>query len=282
MKKLFISTTFAKDKSKISDVLSICKKNSMNNIELGSNHSYENNYLKLLKGLNFSYLIHNYFPIPKKSFVVNIASKNKSIRNKSLKHAFKAIKLCKKINAKLYTIHPGFLEDPISSNQSKTNYDFVWKKKKGNHNYLKSFNLMVNSLKKITKFAKKNQVKIAIETEGSIKKRNFLMMQEPEEYNKLFGYFKPGEIGINLNIGHLNLAAKAFKFSKFKFVELIKPYILALEISHNNGLEDQHLPIKKKGWYWKILKDCELKNTYKILEFRNTDIQKIKKVINLF
>ena len=26
------------------------------------------------------------------------------------------------------------------------------------------------------------------------------MMQEPEEYNKLFGYFKPGEIGINLNI----------------------------------------------------------------------------------
>ena len=54
----------------------------MNNIELSSNHSYENNYLKLLKGLNFSYLIHNYFPIPKKSFVVNIASKNKSIRNK--------------------------------------------------------------------------------------------------------------------------------------------------------------------------------------------------------
>ena len=32
---------------------------------------------------------------------------------------------------------------------------------------------MVNSLKKITKFAKKNQVKIAIETEGSIK-REFL------------------------------------------------------------------------------------------------------------
>tara|TARA_B100001121_G_C18688425_1_gene621824 strand:+ start:534 stop:1385 length:852 start_codon:yes stop_codon:yes gene_type:complete len=281
-KNLFISTTFAKDNSKISDVLSICEKNGIKQIELGSNHSYDKNCLKNLKKLKFDYLVHNYFPIPKKNFVVNIASQNRFTREKSVKHAFKAIKFCKKINAKLYTIHPGFLEDPISPNKTKTNYDFIWKKKRENLNYPKSFELMINSLRRISAFAKKNKIKIAIETEGSIKKSKLLLMQKPVEYKNFFKYFKPSEVGVNLNIGHLNLSSKAFNFSRLKFFQLIKPYLLAIELSHNNGKEDQHLPIKKNTWYWKILKNYNLKKTYKILEFRNTKIKTIKKVSDYF
>ena len=43
---------------------------------------------------------------------------------------------------------------------------------------------MVNSLKN-TKYAKNKNVKIAIETEGSIQKKNFLLMQKPREFEKL-------------------------------------------------------------------------------------------------
>ena len=121
-----------------------------------------------------------------------------------------------------------------------------------------------------------------LETEGSYNKSGFLLMQRPEEYKRLFKYFKPKELGINLNIGHLNLASKAFNFSKTKFVDNLKPYILAIELSHNNGIEDEHLPLKKKGWYWKIIKDPYFNKVYKILEFRNTNIKKIKKTIKLF
>ncbi len=279
MKNLFVSTTFAKDKSKISHVLSICKKKGLNNLELGSNHTFEKNYLKILKKKNFTYLIHNYFPIPKKSFVVNIASQNKSIRNKSLRHAFKAIRLCKQVDAKLYTIHPGFLEDPISSNLNKDDYDFIWKKKKIKSNYSKGFRFMIGSLKQIAKFAKKNKVKLAIETEGSIDKKNFLIMQKPREYSEFFKYFKPSEVGINLNVGHLNLASKAYNFSKIKFLNLIKNYIIAIEFSHNNGVKDQHLPVKSNTWYWSLFNDKRFKKSFKILEFRNTKIELIKKII---
>ncbi len=281
-KNLFVSTTFAKDNSKISDVLSICKKNGIKQVELGSNHSYDKNCLKNLKKFKFNYLVHNYFPIPKKDFVVNIASQNRFIREKSIRHAIKAIKFCKKINARLYTIHPGFLEDPISSNKTKKNYDFIWKKKRGYLNYSKCFALMIYSLKRISAFAKQNKIKIAIETEGSIKKSKLLLMQTPVEYKIFFKYFKPNEVGINLNIGHLNLSSKAFNFSRLKFFQLIKPYLLAIELSHNNGKEDQHLPIKKNAWYWKILKKYKLNKTYKILEFRNTNIETIKKVSDYF
>ncbi len=279
MKNLFVSTTFAKDKSKISDILSFCEKRGLSNLELGSNHCFEKNYLKILKKKKLSYLIHNYFPIPKKSFVVNIASQNKSIRNKSLRHAFKAIRLCKQVEAKLYTIHPGFLEDPTSSNLDKDDYDFIWKKKKNNSNYSKAFMLMIRSLKQIAKYAKKNKVKVAIETEGSINKKNYLIMQKPREYSEFFKYFKPSEVGINLNVGHLNLASKAYNFSKIKFLDLIKNYVTAIEFSHNNGIKDQHLPVKSNTWYWSLFNDKRFKKSFKILEFRNTKIEHIKKII---
>ena len=46
---------------------------------MGSNHSYEKNY-NYLKNYKINYCVHNYFPIPKKSIVVNIASQNKVLR----------------------------------------------------------------------------------------------------------------------------------------------------------------------------------------------------------
>ena len=49
IKNIFVSTTFAKDDSKISDILLMCKKANISNIELGSNHAYEKNFVKIVK-----------------------------------------------------------------------------------------------------------------------------------------------------------------------------------------------------------------------------------------
>ena len=76
----------------------------------------------------------------------------------SIRHAYRAIKLCKNINANLYTIHPGFLDDPISSNKNQKNYDFVGEKNK-KKNYSKSFSFMINSLKKIARLPKSIKLK---------------------------------------------------------------------------------------------------------------------------
>ena len=282
LKNIFVSTTFAKDDSKISDVLAVCKKENISNVELGSNHIYEKNFKKIIQQYNFRFLVHNYFPIPRKSFVVNIASLNKKIRTISILHAKKAINFCQSTNSKLYTIHPGFLVDPINASRTKNNYDFMWDNNNLNGNYNLAFNNMLSSLKKIVHFAKRKKIKVAIETEGSFKKKDLLLMQKPAEYKELFKYFKPNDLGINLNIGHLNLASKAFNFSKFKFVEKLKQYILAIELSHNNGIEDQHLPLKRNEWYWKIITDPDFSKVYKILEFRNTNIKNIKDVFNFF
>ena len=281
MKNIFVSTTFAPDNSRLSDVLLTCKRENIFNVELGSNHIHEKNFRKIIQKYKFNFLVHNYFPIPKKNFVVNIASQNEKIRNLSVKHAKNAINFCKKTKSKLYTIHPGFLSDPVKANYKKKNYDFIWTNPKLKANYELAFNTMIFSLKELVSFARDKKVKLAIETEGSYRKKNLLLMQKPEEYQKLFNFFSPRDLGINLNIGHLNLASSAFHFSKSKFIFMIRDYIVALELSHNNGREDQHLPLQKGMWYWKVIKDYKFSKVYKILEFRNTSIKKIKNIFRL-
>lgn len=277
----YVSTTFIKDNKSVYGAINKLLKIKIKNIELGSNHIWEKK-LKFKKKKIINFCVHNYFPAPKKSMVLNLASQNLKIREKSIKRIKNSILFSKKISAKLYTFHPGFLTDPEGSNISKKNYDFLWNNKKLiNANYDRSWKKMIQSLKEIVKFAKYHKVKIAIETEGSISARNHLLMQKPVEFKKLFKHFKKEDLGVNLNIGHLNLASKAFKFNKFKFIKTIQKYIKAMEISHNYGKNDDHLPIKKKSWYWKIIKDQKYDKIPKILEFRNTDINQIKKVYEM-
>ncbi len=106
-------------------------------------------------------------------------------------------------------------------------------------------------------------------------------MQRPEEYDEFMKKYSPCDIGINLNIGHLNLAANSFGFKRQDFVYLIQNYIVAMELSHNDGVEDQHLPLQQESWYWDLIYDPRFEDVFKILEFRNTPISEIVKNIHM-
>jgi len=280
---LFLSTTFVNDGLQLTKALELCKNSNLRFVELGSNHCYSSTFDLDVKNYNFIYLVHNYFPIPKIPFVLNIASLNENIFRRSITHIFNAIDFCDRIGAKLYTFHPGFLSDPIGSNSSTKNLDFQWGNKSPNKtNYDIAYENMLRGIYQCAGYAQKKNVKIAIETEGSFNKNQFLLMQKPEEYERFFKEFNPSDIGINLNIGHLNLASHAFHFNTDDFVNIIADYIVAMELSHNDGYEDQHLPLLNDAWYWTIIFDNRFIDSYKILEFRNTSFEMIEDNIKLF
>ncbi|MCH8012536.1 MAG: TIM barrel protein [Candidatus Marinimicrobia bacterium] len=282
LNNFFLSSAFLPDGSPLFESLNLCKEYNINSVEIGSNHCFEDNYL-YLGNYHFDFLVHNYFPIPKDSFVLNIASFNKKIRTKSINHIKSAIDFCENIGAKLYTFHPGFLTDPLGSNLSKANYDFQWDENQlAKANYTNTKSLMYNALDDIINYATSKPVRIAIETEGSVYKKDYLLMQRPEEYKEFLDKYSPMDIEINLNIGHLNLAANTFNFKKKDFVNLIQDYIVAMELSHNDGIEDQHLPLQSNEWYWPLICDPRFNHVYKILEFRNTGIVEIVENIKLF
>lgn len=279
MINLSVSTTFIPDGQPLHQALKLCEEAGIQSVEIGSNHCYEENY-NYLSDFSFQYLFHNYFPIPRDSFVVNIASLDENIRFRSISHIKTAIDFCHEHDGHLYTFHPGFLTDSKGPNRSNQNYDFHWDQSKiEKSNYEKSVNKMYAAFDEIILYAKLKKVKIAIETEGSLSNHNHLLMQKPIEYQKFIEKYYPRDIGINLNIGHLNLSAKAFCFKQEEFIDLIQNYIVAMELSHNNGVEDQHQPLQRDGWYWELIHDTRFEGVYKILEFRNTPISEIVKNI---
>ena len=162
-------------------------------------------------------------------------------------------------------------------NIKNKNYDFNFSNKE-KVDYKKGFKYMVNSLRKITKYAKNKNVKIAIETEGSTQKKNFLLMQKPSEFKKLFKII-PKNLGINLNIVHSYFASKSYNFSLINFIKSIKKKILAVELSCNDGINDQHLPIHNKSKNLKFVRN--FKNIPIILEYRHSSLQDLKKGIKI-
>ena len=86
----------------------------------------------------------------------------------------------------------------------------------GRHDYNDIFearDLMYDALDKIIEFNSDDSFKIAIETEGSVSKKNYLLMQKPDEYIDFMQRYDKNRIGINLNLGHVLLASNSFNFS---------------------------------------------------------------------
>ena len=112
---IYISTSCIKEKN-IIDVLKILVKNNIKNIELsGGTKNFkglEDQLIRFVDKENINVRIHNYFPPPENDFVINIASLNSEIHDKSINHCLKAIKLAKKLGSDKYSIHAGFLLDP--------------------------------------------------------------------------------------------------------------------------------------------------------------------------
>jgi sugar phosphate isomerase/epimerase len=280
---IFVSTTYYKKKlSDLDDVISELSDLDIDGIEIGSTHKFntKNNFKKIIKKIKSKKIfIHNFFPPSKdERFVINIASEDYKIREESIKLVKQNIDFCKEINASLYTIHPGFLSLPIPKiNYKLKNYDFDFSKKniiKKN----KAFNLMKISLKEIINYAVTKKIKIAIETEGSIQKKNFLLMQTPNEYKKLFDEI-PNNLYINFNIAHTYFASQCYKFSIKNFLDSINLKVAAVEISCNNGIYDQHLPLSINSKNLNFLK--LIKNKPIILEFRNSTLNQIKESIKI-
>ena len=281
---IFVSTTFAKEKkSNLQKIINQLNKLEIEGIEIGSTHKYETKQIlkKIInKNIKKNLFIHNFFPPSKdEKFVLNIASLDENIRKNSLDMIISNIDFCKDIGAQLYTIHPGFLSLPVpKADFNKSNYDFDF-----DTTYVadrsEAFDKMLKSLKKISNYAKKKQMNIAIETEGSNQKKNYLIMQEPKEYKKLFKEI-PENLFVNFNLPHTYFASSYFNFSMNNFIKFLNKRIIAIEISDNDGFNDQHKPLSVRSTYLPFL-NLFKKNLPIILEFRNTKLSDIKNSINL-
>ena len=128
----------------------------------------------------------------------------------------------------------------------------------------KKFNKLKSYFPKLKLISRGNKIKI---------------LGDNKEVERFITLFTADQVGLNVNLGHLNLSAQYHKFDKLQFINRFADRIRAFELSHNDGVKDDHALLQKNGWYWAVIKEPKYKKIYKIFEGRDL---KLKSVIKMF
>lgn len=256
---IYVSTSCLSSKYDLSGILDVYSKIGIQNVELGVCTDSTLDVVRIIKKYNFNYIIHHYFPPPDRPFIINLASQNRQIREKSIVQIIKSINFCVDFNINFFSFHAGFRVDPdINLN---FNFDNI-------PEYEDSFNLFKESVEEIADFAEKRNVKVAIENNvlseyNLIDGQNkLLLLCELWEFERLFSEIKSKNLGILLDIGHLKVTSNLLKFDANKFIKNLINQILAVHIHDNNGKVDEHRCLRAKNISFDII------NTF----FENSDI----------
>jgi len=215
------------------------------NIELsgGTNiyDEYVEDLLDLKKQYNLNYLAHNYFPPPKKHFMLNIASLNNELFEKSVQHCIKAVNLCKILGSKKYGVHAGFL---IDFNPDEAGKKISLRK---TNDRKAAIDRLSEGWERITKAAN-NEIDIYIENNvyskdnyDTYKGNNPFLLTDYNSYLELKEKIK---FKILLDLAHLKVSCNTLKLDFLTESEKLFQYTDYLHVSGNNGLKDQNYGIK--------------------------------------
>ena len=272
---IYASTNCLKNPKNVIKVLEEYEKSEIENVELGSIHDYFD--INLLKKFNFNYLVHNYFPPPKRPFNLNLSSQKKEIRTKSINLVKNAIDVSCKINSPLYTFHAGFTVDPPELGKAFPRGKIVSRKI--------AFDRYIDSLLIIIDYAKSRDIKIAMEPNvvqkfNLIKGKNELcLFADFDEIKELYKIVSRKDVGLLLDLGHTAVTAFWLNYDKDEFVKKCQKNVFAIHISNNDGKKDQHRSLTKNCW--QISKLRPFKSVPIILETMNQTIDGIRKNIKL-
>ena len=259
----------------IIDAIDILSKSGIKNIELSGGTKYldnlEEKLLEIVKKNKLTVRIHNYFPPPEKDFVINIASQNKLVLESSLKHCLNSIQLSKKLGAKEYSVHAGFLLDPGIKeiglkNDLKVNTKL--------YDQTSSEQTMFRSLRILEKEAGRN-FKIYLENNvlsySNYKKykNNPFLLTTKEDYLNLK---KKVNINFLLDVAHLRVSCNSLGKNYKKELDFLFDQSDYIHLSGNNSLEDSNESIKRDKEVLKILKTKKIKNkSFTIEVYRNLE-----------
>ncbi len=280
---VFVSTSCVKN-GNLREVLEAYTRYGISNIEIGPSHVYMEQPIELVKSYKAEFSIHSYFPPPKKPIVINLASQNKYLLEKSLTQIKRSIRFCKAINARLFTFHPGFRIDPqerkaAPGGELDDTLDFYYDWRIPLIPYEQAFNTFVNSVLEICDYARKLKVRIAVENAGSVSKDKYLMMCESQEFKKLFSAVSCDNFGMLLDLGHLKLASIARNFDRYDFIDSVRDYVFELHVHDNNGVDDEHRVPDNDSWCLEVIKDFN--NVPITLEAMNLNMNDILRAVRL-
>ncbi len=273
-------------RTSVSEAIAACQKVAGNFIEISAPHDYQSvEELKVVlskyknKGINFS--LHNYFPAPKKSFVLNMAASDSYTYNMTKELVKNAFLLADYAGSPIYGIHAGYLAKAKAGSDGH----FIFSDEA--ESYKVALENTIKFVDHILEY-KPNNVVFAIENLFPSPKKRHSLNCTYEEIKELMNSL-PEEVGILLDLGHLNISSNILGFNRNNAIDkLLANFfnrIKEIHISENNGIKDEHLAVNENSWQLEVLKSIASQDKQKqiiyCIEARRASEKEILNSVNL-
>lgn len=245
----------------------------LDNVELGAGVNLEHMSISEIPGLSPRMLVHNYFPPPADPFVLNLASENAEIREKSLDLVFRALELSARLSAPFYSVHAGFITDPTSFGTTS----FVFPMPGSPQDANRALRRFIDMLERCLNRAAELGVMLLIENNVCSRElKGKLLLQNTEEFTALFEAVHDPHLGVLFDTGHLNVTSRTLGFDRWDFVTRIAPHIRAFHVHDNDGSADTHTPIRPGSWVLDVLRREEFSTLPVIVEAKFRTVTELR------
>ena len=228
----------------------------IHNIEL-SNYPIDdkNDFLGKLSRFPGELLIHHFFPAERQDLVLNLASPSPFRRHETLQYFMQSIAWSAQIGAPFFSFHAGYITDPIGRAQ----HGFKFSEPEPGDSKA-AWRRFTEAVRILAKHAEEYGIFLLIEnnvvTEGN---RGKLLLSTPEEFVRFYwDNMTIDNVGILLDWGHWLVTANTYKLPIDSFRSLCDR-IYGIHLHWNNGLADEHLPLRPDDPYVEMLRSYDPK-----------------------
>lgn len=200
----------------------------------------------------FAFVIHNYFPAPEEPFVLNLASADRTVRQRGIDHVIYNLELCARIGSPLYTVHGGFRCDPGP--------DFVFHPERGMTESERAMDLFADAIGQLCRRAEQLGIDIGVENNVLSPANHakspddpFLLFLTASDYERLVARVSSPRLGALLDVGHLNVTCHTLGLDRSAVVAEMLPFVSAFHLHDNDGSADQHLPVTPASWFMPLI-----------------------------
>ncbi len=262
---IYVSSSCSKQK-KIGAAIWELAEHGFRNIELSGGteycEGYEDDIFDLKEKYSLNFLIHNYFPPPKEDFVLNLASLNDAIFERSLEQLRRSIRLAHLLGADKFGFHAGFYVnisvDEIGKAISVSNLSNT---KQAYERFCNGFNLIKSESKEIEIYIENNVYsKTNFNTYGLQKPA---MLITPEEYRELQQHI---DFKLLLDVAHLYVSSQTLGFDFDSHLDQMIMKTDYIHLSDNDGYYDQNAAFTPDSKLLNKLNKKHLKNKTITLE----------------
>ncbi len=256
---MYISTACVKHET-IKESVEELALNGFKDIELSGGTKYYSGYEEDLLALkdrhDLNYLLHNYFPPPRQDLILNMASLNNDVYQRTLKHYEAAITLSKKLDCAKFGLHAGFFIDFTISEIGKS----IARAELSDHD--KAMKRFCDGFEHLKGISRGVELYLENNVMSLTNRKNFqgqrpFMMVDHEGYLELKSRI---DFKLLLDVAHLNVSAHSLGFDFTDQLNKMMPLCDYVHLSDNDGLHDQSRCFSGDSQILDILKGYDFQN----------------------